>query len=393
MDLKPVSQSHDGENHSGTGESTLRKKRVLLLSEGFGAGHTQAAYALSSSLRKLSPHVQTKVLELGSFLNPKMAPLIVSAYRKTVTSQPRLMGYVYRHQKSFNRLTTLALHRLFYTHTQNIVRQLKPDIIVCTHFIPSAVVSRLKRLDHGFKAPLVTVITDYDAHASWISPEVDRYLVSTPEVKAKLRRRSVSAAKILVTGMPVHPSFWEHPGREEILEQFSLRDMPTVMVMGGGWGLMNDEVVNEALVSWREKVQLVFCLGTNDKLLEVMKEEPRYNHPNISLIGFTREIDKLMEVSDLLVTKPGGMTCSEGLAKGIPMLFYHPLPGQEEENCRYFTAAGLGEPISSLEVVDKWMERLLNNYGEVQARRQRHLEEIDRFHPLQSAQSIIDMLQ
>ncbi|SET93242.1 glycosyltransferase [Paenibacillus sp. NFR01] len=371
----------------------MRKKRVLLLSEGFGAGHTQAAYALSSSLRKLSPQVLPRVLELGNFLNPKMAPLIVSAYRKTVTSQPRLMGYVYRHQKSFNRLTTLALHRIFYTHAQNIVKQLKPDIIVCTHFLPSAVVSRLKRLDSGFKVPLVTVITDYDAHASWISPEVDRYLVSTPEVKAKLRRRSVSAAKIQVTGMPVHPDFWEHPGKDEIMEQFGLRKLPTVLVMGGGWGMMKDEIVNEALVSWRDRVQIIFCLGKNEKLLKEMREDPRYQHPNITLIGFTREIDKLMEVSDLLVTKPGGMTCSEGLAKGIPMLFHNPLPGQEEENCRYFTEAGFGEPIVTLEVVDKWMNRLLHEYDDVVAKRKIHLEEIARYHPLQSALSIIEMLE
>ncbi|KWX84904.1 UDP-N-acetylglucosamine:LPS N-acetylglucosamine transferase [Paenibacillus riograndensis] len=371
----------------------MRKKRVLLLSEGFGAGHTQAAYALSSSLRKLSPNLQTKVLELGSFLNPRLAPLIVSAYRKTVTSQPRLMGYVYRHQKSFNRLTTLALHRIFYTHTQNIMKQLKPDIIVCTHFIPSAVVSRLKRLDPAFKVPLVTVITDYDAHATWISPEVDRYLVSTSEVKTKLRYRSVAAAKIQVTGMPVHPSFWEHPGKADILKQFGLQDMPTVLVMGGGWGMMNDEVINAALAGWRDKLQIIFCLGKNEKLLREMQGNPLYSHPNISLVGFTREIDKLMEISDLLGTKPGGMTCSEGLAKGIPMLFYDPLPGQEEENCRYFTAAGLGEPVSSLKVVDRWMERLLYSYDEVQAKRKSHLDEIARFHPLQSAQSIIDMLE
>lgn len=383
---RPVNTSREQVNY------TLRKKRILLLSEGFGAGHTQAAYALSSSLRKLSPEVQTKVLELGSFLNPKVAPLIVSAYRKTVTSQPRLMGYVYRHQKSFNRLTTLALHRLFYTHAQNIVKQLNPNIIVCTHFIPGAVISRLKRLHPSLKAPLITVITDYDAHASWISPQVDRYLVSTPEVKAKLRRRGVAAFKIRVTGIPVHPSFWEQHGREDIQEQFKLLGVPTVMVMGGGWGMMNDEVVNAALAGWRDKVQIVFCLGQNDKLLQEMMQDPRFRHPNIRLLGFTREIDKLMEVSDLLVTKPGGMTCSEGLAKGIPMLFHSPLPGQEEENCRYFTAAGLGEPISSLDVVDRWMERLLNDYGNVRAARKAHLEAISRYNPLQSAQSIIDML-
>jgi len=360
------------------GEITLRKKRILILSEGFGAGHTQAAYALSSSLRH--------------FLNPKMAPIILSAYRKTVTTQPKLMGYVYRHQKSFNRLTTLALHRIFYLRTKNIVMQLKPDVIVCTHFIPGAVVSRLKRLDSSLNIPLVTVITDYDAHASWISPEVDRYLVSTPEVESKLLSRNISAKKIQVTGIPIHPNFWEHPGKSEIREQFKLKKMPTVLVMGGGWGLMSDQVINSYLADWREEIQIVYCLGKNEKLLREMKADSRYNHSHIKLIGFTREVDKLMEISDLLVTKPGGMTCSEGLAKGIPMLFHHPLPGQEEENCRYFTATGFGELIESLDVVERWMKRLLNNYDDVQAKRKLHFEEISRFHPLQSAKSIIELL-
>lgn len=371
----------------------MRKKRVLLLSESFGAGHTQAAYALSSSLRKLFPGVRPKVMELGKFLNPKVAPLIISAYRKTVTNRPELVGYVYKHQKSFSRFTTLALHRLFYTHAKNIVQQLRPDIIVCTHFLPSAVISRLKRLDPSFQTPLCTVITDYDAHASWISPEVDRYLVSTPEVKTKLRRQGVSASKIQVTGIPVHPDFWEHPGKEEIRRRFGLKDMPTVMFMGGGWGLMNDELVKRYIAGWRNRVQILYCLGSNDRLREEMQRDPLFRHPNISLIGYTREVDKLMEVSDLLITKPGGMTCSEGLAKGIPMLFHQPLPGQEEENSRYFTQAGLGEPISTLEVVDRWMDRLLNRYEEVQQLRDLHRSQIARYNPQESAQCIMDLIR
>ncbi|ASR48431.1 glycosyltransferase [Paenibacillus kribbensis] len=378
---------------AGTGEMRVAKKRVLLLSEGFGAGHTQAAYALSSSLRKLSPNVQTRVLELGSFLNPRMAPLIITAYKKTVVSQPRLVGLVYRHQykKSLNRLTTLALHRLFYTQTRNILRQLRPDLVVCTHPIPSAVISRLKRL--GLHVPLCTVITDYDAHGTWISPEVDRYFVSTPEVMRKLRARGVPVSKIQVTGIPVHPNFWEHPGHDEIREQFGLKPIPTVLVMGGGWGLMNDEVIHRSLTEWRENIQFIFCLGHNDKMRRKMQLDPRFNHPNIHIFGFTREIDKLMEVSNLLITKPGGMTCTEGLAKGIPMLFHKPLPGQEEENCQYFTAQGFGEPITSLDVVVKWMNRLLHDFPEIVRKRQEHVHNVARFYPLQSAQSILDILE
>ncbi|BFH64681.1 glycosyltransferase [Paenibacillus azoreducens] len=365
----------------------------MLLSEGFGAGHTRAAYALSSSLRKLSPNVQTKVLELGSFLNPKVAPLIITAYKKTVLSQPKLIGMMYRHQyhKSLNRFTTLALHRIFYTHTKNVVNQLDPDIVVCTHPIPSAVISRLKRL--GEDILLCTVITDYDAHGTWISPEVDRYLVSTQEVRNKMIQQGVPPSRIKVTGIPVHPNFWEHPVKDEIRAKFNLKDMPTVMVMGGGWGIMNDEVINDFLIRWKDDVQILFCLGNNEKELKKLQQDPRYNHANIRLIGFTLEVDKLMEVSDLLVTKPGGMTCTEGLAKGIPMLFHHPLPGQEEENCQYFTVQGLGEPIISLEVIVKWMNKLISDLDGIRRRREEQLPCIDRYRPLESAQSIIDMLE
>ncbi|MHA0856601.1 MGDG synthase family glycosyltransferase [Paenibacillus sp. CMAA1364] len=368
------------------------KKRVLLLSEGFGTGHTQAAYALSSSLRRLSPDINTKVMELGSFLNPRVAPLIITAYKKTLTSQPRLFGMMYKSQykKSLNRLTTLALHRIFYTHSGNVVNQLRPDIIICTHPIPNAVIARLKRL--GVTVPLCTVITDYDAHGNWISPEVDQFLVPTIEVKNILMRRNVPSSKIQVTGIPIHPNFWEHPSKESIREKFHLHDMPTVLVMAGGWGMISDDVVNDYLVQWRDHIQIIFCLGSNDKALHKMKSNSQYTHPNIHIVGFVREIDQLMEVSDILVTKPGGMTCSEGLAKGIPMLFHLAIPGQEEENSQYFTSLGLGENIRSLDVIEKWVHKLMYEYQDIRTARQKNLETIAQYHPMQSAQSIIDML-
>ncbi|MCK8485968.1 UDP-N-acetylglucosamine--LPS N-acetylglucosamine transferase [Paenibacillus sp. MBLB2552] len=371
----------------------MQKQRVLLLSEGFGAGHTQAAYALSSSLRKIAPNVQTKVLELGSFLNPRVAPIIITAYKKTVSSQPRLIRMMYRsnYKKSLNRLTTLALHRIFYTRTIQIIRQLHPDVIVCTHPIPSAVISRLKRLGM-LDVPLCTVITDYDVHGAWVSREVNCFLVSTDQVQKKLLERGVDKNKIRITGIPVHPNFWERHHKEDIRLRFGLKDMPTVLVMGGGWGFMKDEAVNSLLALYREQIQIIFCFGNNEKSLEKMKKDPRFIHPNIHLLGFTKEIDKLMEVSDLLITKPGGMTCSEGLAKGIPMLFHKPLPGQEEENSHYFTQQGWGTPINSLDDITNWVKRLTEQYDDVVRKREEVLKHIALFRPMQSAQAIIDLL-
>ncbi|WP_268999165.1 MGDG synthase family glycosyltransferase [Paenibacillus athensensis] len=349
----------------------MRKKRVLLLSEGFGKGHTQAAHALSAELRQASADINTRVMELGSFLNPTLAPLVLSAFRHTVTSQPKLYGMLYRkqHKKSWNRVTGMALHRLFYSQTKAVIGQLRPDLVICTHPVPNVIVSRLKRA--GLNVPLFTVITDYDAHGSWIDPAVDKYLVSTPEVREQLIGRGVPEAHVEVTGIPVHPDFRRSLSREQIRSQFGLSDLPTVMMMGGGWGLLKEEKAEllHYVAGWREHLQLVICLGTNDKARARLLEEDAFRHPNVHLIGFTREIDKLMEVSDLLITKPGGMTCTEAMAKGIPMLFYSPIPGQEEQNSHYFEEMGFGQTITSLEMVDHWFKLLLEQYPLLAKRR------------------------
>lgn len=338
----------------------MRKKRVLLLSEGFGSGHTQAAYALAASLKQLSPSVSTRVFELGKFLNPRIGPLILSAYRKTVSKQPKVVGMMYRsnYEKSLNRFTQLALHRMFYTHTSQVISQLKPDMIVCTHPVPNAVVGRLKRL--GLNIPLYTVITDYDAHGSWLNQEVNKFLVSTAVVRGKLLDRGVAPTRIEVTGIPVHPDFWTSGNRSEALKHFNLKEMPTVLIMGGGWGLLYEDELLEYMIRWRESVQLIFCVGSNEKVQEEMRADPLFQHPNIRVMGFTKEVSKLMDIADVLVTKPGGMTCTEGMSKGVPMLFYHPIPGQEEENCEYFVQNGFGEVLDSKETVDKWFSMIQN---------------------------------
>jgi processive 1,2-diacylglycerol beta-glucosyltransferase len=371
----------------------MRKKRVLLLSEGFGTGHTQAAYALAVGLRQLSPRVQSRVIELGTFLNPVIAPLILSAYRKIVAKQPKIQGKLYRsHQhKSFNRVKQFALHRLFYNHVSDVIRQLRPDLIVCTHPFPNAVVSRLKRL--GLDIPLLTLITDYDANSSWTSREVNLYLVSTPAVRSGLIARGVPPSKIEVTGIPVHPNFWHPHNRSEILNQFDLQDLPTVMIMGGGWGLLYDEKMVEYMTTYADRVQLILCMGSNDKAREKLLADPKFQHPNIKILGYTKEVSKLMDISELLVTKPGGMTCTEGMAKGIPMLFYEPIPGQEEENLEYFVKEGFGEPLTSTDTIDRWFRLIQEPYAADQRRNALIALRDAKYDPAKCSEAVLALLE
>ncbi|MFD1175111.1 glycosyltransferase [Paenibacillus puldeungensis] len=336
----------------------MRKKRVLILSEGFGSGHTQAGHALAAGLKKLCPYIQARVMELGSFLNPTVAPLIISAYRRTVSTSPALFGMYYRknYEKPVGRLARLALHKMFYQHASEVIEQLRPELIICTHPIPSAIISRLKAA--GLDVPLWTVITDYDAHGSWLSPGVDRYLVSTEEVRDQLISRGVREDAVEATGIPVHPDFWVRQDPSAVREELGLKNMPTVLVMGGGWGLLFKEELISKLTARREEIQIVCCMGSNKKLIEKLSNHPAFQHPNVKVLGYTREVSKWMDASDLLITKPGGMTCTEGLAKGIPMLFYESLPGQEEKNKDYFVNHGYGTEFTSPEVLDHWFEAI-----------------------------------
>lgn len=371
----------------------MRKKRVLLLSEGFGSGHTQAAYALAVGLKQLCPGIQTRVIELGKFLNPVLGPWIISAYRKTVSKQPKMVGLMYRsnYKKSFNRFTQLALHRMFYTHTSQVISQLKPDLIVCTHPVPNAVVARLKRL--GLDMPLYTLITDYDAHGSWVNQEVNRYLVSSELVQERLVEKGVTTDRIEITGIPVHPNFWHKYEKEEVRQQFDLKNMPTVLIMGGGWGIMYEDNALEYMTKWRESTQLIYCVGSNEKMKEKMLADPLFQHPNIRILGFTREVNKLMDASDLLITKPGGMTCTEGMSKGIPMLFYEPIPGQEEENCEYFISNGFGEMLDSNDTVDRWLSLIHEPYASGQFRDSLLTKRNQQYDPTSCPNAVLRLMQ
>lgn len=370
----------------------MKKKRILLLSEGFGYGHTQAAHALSIGLRRLSSKISTRVIELGAFQHPLIAPWIFSAYRKTVMSQPKLYGFLYRYQykKSINRFTQMAMHRIFYAKTSQIINQLKPDLIVCTHPFPNVIVSRLKR--SGLHTPLFTVITDYDAHGTWIDQEVNQYFVSTEQVKGKLLTRGVDPGKIAVTGIPVHPDFLGVSDPKEIRMRFGWNDLPTVLIMGGGWGLMDKKELISIISKWQQKLQFVIVAGSNEKLKLKLEQQAELVSPNIHILGFTKGVDKLMEASDLLITKPGGMTCTEGLVKGIPMLFYNTIPGQEEENLQYFTDNGYAEKIDNEEDLAGRFQNLLDNYPSFIERRQklRHLR--SDYSPQRCSHAIIDYL-
>jgi len=167
-----------------------------------------AAEAIKEGAKLLRPDWDFRVIELGANLSPRLSNCITRCYLKTIQYSPRLWGAVYRRGKNqpLRPSFEFLLHRLLYGQIQQILQEYRPDLIVCTHPFPSAVISRLKRA--GLTIPLYTVITDYGIHGVWISSGVDLYFVPSMKVREQMIRLGVDADKIQVTGIPTHPKFW-----------------------------------------------------------------------------------------------------------------------------------------------------------------------------------------
>ncbi len=336
-------------------------KQILVLSEGFGSGHTKAAEAIRDGIKLYRPDWQSNVLEIGAGLRPKLIHLVTAIYLKTLRYSPKLWGLLYhlRKEKAVKRQFEYILHRTIYSHSIHLINNIKPDIIITTHPFPSAVISRLKRM--GLNIPLHTVLTDFSAHGLWVSTGVDYYYVHSHAAKKHLIRLGVKSEQIFITGIPTSPKFWSKKDKQLIRNDLTLSSLPTILYMGGGLGIGISNDLLHVLAAYRNQIQLIVVAGQNQKLYSSLKENPLFNHPNISIHGYVSNVDELMDASDLLITKPGGVTAAEAIDKGLPMILLNPIPGQEKDNSKYIIKNNLGVSMADPQELITFLERFLKN--------------------------------
>lgn len=340
---------------------TTKSKRVLIFSEPFGSGHTRVATAILEDIRLHYPDWDAKVYEIGKELHPMRHHWFVNSYLKLLNISPRAWGHLYHFRQYRPMLPQLEtmLYQVFYTKIYTFLKENQPDLIICTHPFPSAAISCLKR--RGIRIPLYTVITDYGIHGSWISSGVDRYYVPTWKSYEKLRQLNIPKEKIWVSGLPVHPCFYQQTDQAIAREQLGLKQLPTLLCMGGGFGFGLSAKLLDALLPYQDQLQILIVAGKNQDLYEELAQHPLLKNSNAHLYGFVEQVNLLMDAADLILTKPGGVTCTEAIVKGIPLLFYHPLPGQEQENLQYFVNQGYGLEVKNEQHVAHLVAQYLNN--------------------------------
>ena len=342
--------------------------RVLVVTGSAGHGHVRAGKAVAAALR--ARHAAVDVADLDAL--EVMPRWYASTYRKgylaMVDRHPMLWRWFY---ESNEKQPTAVGHALTVWAGRRFVERAlawKPDLVVCTHFLAPEL------LGHAFRrkrssVPIHVVITDHDSHRIWWQPEVEAFYVSSDLVKARLAYRfGVPPARIHVTGIPIDASFRERRDPVAIRARFGLDPQrPTVLFLSGGFtpGPMGASILG--IWADRPDVQILAVCGKNVRLLRRLSDLPRPESGALHVLGFRDDVPDLMSVADLVVSKSGGLTTSECMAMGKPLIVSAAIAGQEERNASAVVAAGAGAWAPTPEEVRWHVVRLLARPDDLRA--------------------------
>lgn len=340
--------------------------RVLILSASSGSGHVRAAAALERVFRD-RPEVRDLInVDALTYTNKLFRQFYSKFYYQLIRKAPTLIGWFYdnldepwkteRMRLMLSRLNTRPLIRM--------IRQLKPDVTVCTHFLPAEIISYLLATGQ-IETRLAIVVTDLDVHAMWLSRHFHHYFVAIDESRVHLAMTGLPENRITVSGIPIDPVFSIPKDRQALCAKHGVDSaLPLLLVSLGAVGRdIGDDLVR-ALGYLKTRAQIVLVCGTHEDVRERYLgaiRRVRAAHLTWRVLGFTTEIDEWLRMATLLVGKPGGLTLSEAMACGLPMVILQPIPGQEERNSDHLLEAGAAIKCNQMTTLAYKIDELLQD--------------------------------
>lgn len=327
------------------------------------SGHHSATLAIEKALKIMQPDAETLNINAFNYTNPVSEKIINRIYMGVIKRAPKIWNYLYDNPRVAKKIEKLKnrVHRFNSPKLKNLFDKFKPDAVLCTQAFPCGMVADFKKT-YGSSIPLIAVLTDYVPHAYWIYDEVDFYVTPSEEVSLRLVKKGVEPARIKALGIPFDPKFSRRTVKEQVMEKFNLNPaLPTVLIMGGGQGLGPINTIIKSLEKVKRGFQEIVVAGTNKKLYRRLKGKVKKYKKRIIALGFVDNINELMDAADIIVTKPGGVTTAEALAKKIPMVIVKPIPGQEENNTAYLIEKGAAIKIDRPANINVTIEELLDN--------------------------------
>lgn len=338
--------------------------KIAMLSVSAGAGHVRAAQALAAAAERLGQEVEAVHIDVMELVPRLFRKLYADSYLKLLDLSPTLWGALYRHTDvprptSVGSKLRQAIERLNTRKLISRLEELAPDAVICTHFLPAQLLSRLIRKQQ-WSAPVWVQVTDYDVHGMWIHDHCAGYFAADPEIGWRMQDRGIPAARIHCTGIPIHPVFAEKRARVECARELGLDPAkPTLLMMSGGFGVGAIDELAERLLRIPGNLQIIALAGRNASLLAKLQKVAAQHPGRLFPQGFTRTIERVMACADVAITKPGGLTSSECLATGLPMIVISPIPGQEERNADFLLEHGAAMKACDAAALDFRVRQLL----------------------------------
>jgi processive 1,2-diacylglycerol beta-glucosyltransferase len=306
------------------------------------SGHRNAALAVEKAIRALEPNAEITNINAFNYTNPVAEKVVNSIYMGIIKVAPKIWDYLYDNPKIVKRVEKAKqnIHKANSPKLKQLFDRLKPDAVVCTQAFPCGMVADYKKT-YGAKLPLVAVLTDFVPHSYWVYDEVNYYVTPSEDVSLRLIAKGVPAERVKSQGIPFDHKFNVELNKERVFHKYKLSsEIPTVLIMGGGQGLGPIKTIIKSLEKVTGNIQEIVVTGTNKKLYNSLKRRIKKYKKNILLFGYVQHINELMYIADFVISKPGGVTTAEVLAKGKPMIIVKPLPGQEASNTTYLTERG-----------------------------------------------------
>ncbi len=331
---------------------------ILILSIKAGMGHHKTGMAIKDYFE--SRGSRCEMLNTFDYINHAFSESVNQGYLLSTKFTPRAWGRVYRlaekKQKSDPNFITDVVNKITSGKLLKFIQDFQPDAIICTHVFAAQIVTYFKRKCE-LSCPLYGIITDFTVHPFWEDVDMDYYVTASRLLNLQLEKRGIDSSKALPFGIPIEPKFSTKTEKRAAREQLGIENKPTLLVMMGsmGYGKLLDSLT--ALDNMNEAFQIL-CVCGNNKRLKRNIEECTWNKTILAL-GYVNNVELLMDAADVIITKPGGLTTSEFLAKGLPAILLNPIPGQEDRNTEFLLNNGLAIRVSKTFPIDEAVYQLL----------------------------------
>lgn len=355
-------------------------KKILILYAKYGGGHSSAANAIKNYIDNHYRDAETNIVDCIEYINKAINKISVDTYKKITSTTPRLWKTVYYHSEKgllsqISRGSNIFMAKKLY----HLIKDYSPDLIISTHMFATQMVSYMKRKGK-INCTLATVLTDFAPHEQWLIGRDygDYFFVAHEKMRECLINDfGIDKSKVFATGIPLSEKFQQNFDKAAIYQQFGLKpELRTILFFAGGeFGLGKEKTISvfNSLIKHLDTYQIIAISGKNPKMFEHFRDisQSLGNPSGLKIFDYITNVPEAMCISDLVVTKPGGLTSSESLASSLPMIIINPIPGQEEENAEFIEQAGAGIWIRPTDDVELIISNILKSEKTIEEMREK----------------------